>query len=122
MVRVRLTFVPPGGGEVDYGLTMDMPALPRAGDYISVMREGGKDRGPDYLGSEDFIVRRVWWSCRYPDDGLNSHTVGSEPVGVAEACVECEFAIGAYSSVAHKRAASTGKARSELQEFEPTNY
>ena len=122
MIRVRLSFVPPGGGEVDYGLTMDMPALPREGDYISVMRENANDRGPDHVGSEDFIVRRVWWSCRYPDDGNGSHEVGKEPVGIAEVCAECEFALGPYSSAAHKRAANSGKARSEPQEFEPTNY
>jgi hypothetical protein len=122
MVRVRLSFVPPGGGEVDYGLTMDMPALPRAGDYISVSREPWKDIDPDRVGSEDFIVRRVWWLCQYPDDGKGTHVVGQEPVGIAEACAECEFAIGPYSSVAHKRAASTGKSRSKPQEFEATNY
>lgn len=122
MIRVRLNFVPPGGGEVDYGLTMDMPALPRAGDYISVVRESLKDRDADHTGSEDFIVRRVWWACKYPDDGRSYHTSGNEPVGVAEVVVECEFAIGPFSSTAHKQAARSGKARSDLQEFEDTNY
>lgn len=122
MIRVKLSFVPPGGGEVDYGLTIDMPALPREGDYISVMREGGPDRGPDYVGSEDFLVRRVWWFCKYPDDGRFSHEAGKEPVGKAEVNVECEFAVGPYSSPAHKRAAGTGKARAPVQEFEATNY
>lgn len=122
MIRVRLSFVPPGGGEVDYGLTMDMPALPRAGDYISIMRQTLADPAPDYFGSEDFIVRRVWWNCKYPDDGKSSHVVGHEPVGTAEVCVECEFAIGAYSSTAHKRAANSQKAKSAPQKFEATNY
>lgn len=122
MIRVRLTFVPPGGGEVDYGLTMDMPALPRAGDYISVLRDPLPADKPDYLGSEDFLVRRVWWSCKYPDDGRMSHPAGKEPVGTCEVNVECEFAVGAFSSAAHRRGAGTAKARSEIHEFENTNY
>ena len=122
MVRVRLSFVPPGGGEADYGLTMDMPALPREGDYISVRREWVVDPKPDYVGSEDFIVRRVWWLCKYPDDGKISHVAGAEPVGVAEVNVECEFAISPYSSKAHKRGANTAKKRTEPQDFEETNY
>jgi len=122
MVRVKLSFVPPGGGEVDYGLTMEMPALPRTGDYISVLREGRPDRGPDYVGADDFIVRRVWWFCKYPEDGKTSHVAGQEPAGTAEVNVECEFAIGASSSPAHKRGAGTAKARAPAQEFEDTNY
>ena len=124
MIRVRLTFVPPGGGEVDYGLTMDMPALPREGDYISVMREYEGEVDKDRLGSEDFIVRRVWWFCKFPDDGKSSHTAGKEPVGTAEVNVECEFAIGAYSSHAHRRGAENYETRGKgkASEFEATNY
>lgn len=122
MIRVRLSFVPPGGGEVDYGLTMDMPALPRQGDYISVLREPLPADKPDYHGSEDFLVRRVWWSCKYPEDGRTSHEVGKEPVGTCEVNVECEFAIGAWSSKAHQANAHTGKARAEAHVFENTNY
>lgn len=124
MIRVNLTFVPPGGGEVDYSLTMDMPALPRAGDYISVMREGTANKEQEQVGCEDFIVRRVWWFCKYPDDGKLSHEVGKEPVGKAEVNVECEFAIGPYSSEAHKRGAGNYETRGKgrAQEFEATNY
>ena len=51
---VNLSFVPPGGGEVDYELPMDMPALPSKGDYIVITRTGE-------TGSEDFVVKRIWW-------------------------------------------------------------
>lgn len=121
MIQVRLSFVPPGGGEADYGLTMNMPGLPREGDYISVMRSSSDDIPADRHGSEDFIVRRVWWQCSFPDDGKLSHEAGKEPVGTAEACIECEFAIGAYSSPAHRRAAQS-KAKYLAKEFEETNY
>lgn len=121
MIKVRLSFVPPGGGEADYGLTMNMPALPREGDYISVMRANATPSNEDNIGSEDFIVRRVWWQCSYPDDGKAYHEAGKEPVGTAEVCVECEFAIGAYSSPAHRRGAQS-KANYPAKEFEASNY
>lgn len=121
MLKVHLSFVPPGGGESDYSLAMNMPALPRAGDYISVQRPPfqGKE---EHVGLQDFIVRRVWWSCEYPDDGSGTHTAENQPVGSCEAWIECEFAIGPMSSEAHKRAAHTGKARSPVQAFEASMY
>jgi hypothetical protein len=122
MIRVRLSFVPPGGGEVDYGLTINMPALPREGDYISIVRKVSNEVSADNAGSEDFIVRRVWWFCSYSEDGVHTHIAGEEPVGTAEVCVECEFAIGPMSSPSHKRAAATKKARASTREFEDTNY
>ena len=127
MVRVRLTFVPPGGGEVDYGLTMEMPSLPREGDYISVMRKkaDGTALDGDHAGTEDFIVRRVWWFCEFTDDGQLSHEAGKEPVGTCqEPNIECEFAIGPYSSVAHKRAAGaySQQGKGEAKSFDNSNY
>mgnify|MGYP007020374933 CR=1 FL=1 len=127
MIRVHLSFVPPGGGEVDYGLTMDLPSLPREGDYISVLRKkpDGSVLDGDRAGSEDFIVRRVWWSCEYPDDGKTSHESGKQPVGTCAAPnIECEFAIGPYSSPAHKRAAENYGARGkgEAKSFDDSNY
>lgn len=102
---VHLSIVPPGGGEQDYSLRMRLPALPRQGDYISVLRKSDKPRDERHVGSEDFIVRRVWWSCSFPDDGTSVHTAGEDPVGEGEIWVECEYAIGAFSSEAHKVAA-----------------
>lgn len=118
MYKVRLVMVPPGGGEADYSLDMMMPALPRKGDYISVLRSGVAPKGEDYSGSEDFIVRRVWWTFDYPDDGRMSHTDGDGPVGkVTQIGVECEFAIGAFSSKAHRRGAGAS-----AQTFEESAY
>ena len=51
---VQLSFVPIGGGEQDYGLTVEMPVPPRQGDWLSVVRPGQHH-------TEDFIVRNVWW-------------------------------------------------------------
>jgi len=104
-MRIRLVAVPPGGGEADYSLEMECPTVPQVGDYITVMREY-KNGEPDkeHMGTEDFIVRRVRWGFTWPDNGKHYHTSGQEPVGAIDAIViECEMAIGAFSSPAHKR-------------------
>lgn len=103
--QVTLVVVPPGGGEAEYSLLMEVPAVPREGDYVTVMRRReGPVAGRD-IGTEDFIVRRVLWAFDYPDDGRlyedsDDRTVGSlNGIGV-----ECEMARGHYSSEAHRRA------------------
>jgi hypothetical protein len=107
MFEITLVVVPPGGGEAEYNLPMRVPALPREGDYVSVMRKRDLQAfGPDF-GTEDFIVRRVWWTFDYPDDGALYHYAGEGPVGEL-ACaigVECEMAKAYYSSERHAKAA-----------------
>jgi hypothetical protein len=105
MFEVTLVIVPPGGGEADYSLQMSVPALPREGDYISVMRKrDGPVAGGD-IGSEDFIVRRVWWTFEFPDDGELYHVVGEAPVGSLSGIgIECEYAKGHYSCERHVKA------------------
>jgi hypothetical protein len=61
-MKATLVFVPPGGGEADYSLQFDLPAVPQPGDYISVTRPGQE-------GYEDFIVRRARWVLSYPSSG-----------------------------------------------------
>ena len=104
-MRIQLVAVPPGGGEADYSLTMESPSVPQVGDYITVLRE--YENGPpdnSHIGTEDFVVRRVRWLFKYPDDGQHHHTAGHEPVGAVDVIVvECEMAIGAYSSPVHKQ-------------------
>lgn len=53
MIKARLIFVPPGGGESDYGLHFELPEIPRPGDYITITR------GSSSPETEDFIVRRT---------------------------------------------------------------
>ena len=59
-MKVVLSFVPPGGGETDFQLEFDLPALPQPGDYIERSPRGCKgasagDRGlhrpPNVVGS-----------------------------------------------------------------------
>ncbi len=54
-MKVLLSFVPPGGGEIDYNREADLPGIPRAGDYVRFRDD------PNDPGTSDFIVRRVWW-------------------------------------------------------------
>jgi hypothetical protein len=88
-MKVRLGFVPPGGGETDYSLEFDLPALPRTGDYISIQR-GGK------TGAETFVVRRSWWNLTVDANGSNG--------ALSELWIECEFAEWGLSSEDHKNA------------------
>lgn len=105
MFEITLVFVPPGGGEADYSLRMMVPAVPREGDYITVLRSRNAAPPEEHSGTEDFIVRRVWWQFDFPDDGKAVHEAGKDPVGsVTMIGIECEFAQGAYSSPAHRRA------------------
>jgi hypothetical protein len=109
MFEVTLVIVPPGGGEADYSLPMSVPALPREGDYVTVMRNReGPVAGVD-IGTEDFIVRRVWWAFNYPDDGALFHYSGEAPVGTISGIgIECEPAKGHYSSERHVRSCGSG--------------
>lgn len=107
-MEVRLLCVPPGGGEPDYSLDIDLPSLPQPGDYVSVGR-------PEHRGTADFIVRRTWWYLEHPE-GSNRDTV-------VLISVEAEYARGPYSSEEHLHAyrryhAQTGEER----RFEESAY
>jgi hypothetical protein len=116
-MKVRLLIVPPGGGETDYTLDFELPALPRQGDYIGVTR-------PKESGAEYFIVRRVWWALHYP--GSNDAMVAqpANQVGSVERiCIECEIAEGPFSSESHKKVIDMyNKRGNEVQEFDNSAY
>lgn len=75
-----------------YSLEFELDAVPTIGSYISIQR-------PDVLPphGEDLIVRHVWWRLQHPETG----GYGSEPPkigGAVEIFIECQPAIGPYSS------------------------
>jgi hypothetical protein len=109
-MKVALSFVPPGGGEVDYEAEFDLPGLPQHGDYIKI----ADPQEPGF--SCDFVVRRVWW-------GLQPSTDQNQPGTLRKLVVECEFALSGNSSKSHRRACD-GYRRSArpLQEFEDSCY
>lgn len=75
----------------EYSINFALPALPRAGDYISVYRPDSPTH------TEDLVVRKVWWHLRYDD--VSGFGDSDEPmVGrVREIMVECDQAIGPYA-------------------------
>src|SRR5262245_60229831 len=107
-MKVNLIFVPPGGGEADYSLDFELPAIPQPSDYITVVLRSEAE-------SEHFIVRRTWWNLSYPPGGVIAKP--SDCGKVREIFVECEFAIGPYSSDSHRR--SAGK---NAKEFDNSAY
>jgi hypothetical protein len=101
----------------DYSLNFDLPAVPSPGSYISIQRP---DKPEPY--GEDMIVRQVWWRLHHPETG----GFGSEPPkigGLTEIFVECEQAIGPYSSD-HWRDTLTGKRANgvDVPEFEVARF
>ncbi len=86
-MQVRLCFVPMGGGEVDHVIDVEMPQIPRSGDYLLISREGE-------IGNRDYVVKRTWWNLRTTQD---------EKTTFEGINVECEYAKGAMSSSEHLR-------------------
>lgn len=100
-MRVNLAFVSNEGVEPPDGLDFEMPDVPCPGDRITIQRPGQE-------GSSDFIVRRRHWTLDHPECGPPRHHVGETVTGTTRAVtVECEFAIGPYSSEEHKRVAAS---------------
>jgi hypothetical protein len=110
MINVRLLFVPPGGGETNYGLDFNLPSIPQPGDYITVTR-------PNQEGSEDFIVRRTWWQLEYPEGPNTQDARTFTPGALKNAYVECEFAKGPFSSESHLRSCGD-----KAKEFDNSAY
>jgi hypothetical protein len=93
VVRVSIVVREPGKQKPDYSLPFDLPVVPNKGDYISIQRP---DKQRPY--GEDMIVRRVWWRLDHPETGGFASS-GEEKVGrMHEIFVECDPAVGPYSS------------------------
>jgi hypothetical protein len=114
-MKATLVFVPPGGGEADYSLDFEIPSVPQPGDYVSIKRPGQQ-------GTIDFIVRRTWWHMEYPSDALYGDPDNPIYGSVTGIVVECEFAIGPYSSPEHKQSCESYKGEGKLQKFEDTAF
>lgn len=113
-MKVRLVVVPPGGGEADYSIFAEMPAIPAAGDYVTVVVPGD-------AGVCSFIAKRTWWTILAAEDDRASVVAGTEKYGTTdEICIECYPAAGPYDSEAHKKVVAMyearGKGRLELDE------
>ena len=102
-MRIRLMVVPPSGGEIDYVDFADVPAIPREGDYVTIVRA---------KNIAHFMVRRIWWNFK--------ETKGNELLEFTdnEVCVEVEDAIGPYTDAAERQRLKSQGAK----EFEATAY
>lgn len=121
MIKTEVSIVPPGGGEQDYSMVLQFPALPREGDYLSVRKRPVEDLDPADVGNSDFIVRRVGWIGTFPAP----RSVDDQPVGKCSAVIECEYAIGPFSSEAHKKNAfmhSDHRGKPKPKSFEASGY
>ena len=101
-MEVQLDFVPPGGGTVEYSLIVEVPALPRVGDHISIQRPPHET--DLFAGTIDFFVLSVRWNLEYPDNETFEDPE-NPTVGITRAvALECEFALASTSSGSHKAA------------------
>lgn len=86
-MNMILSFVPRGGGEVDYNAEVDLPAVPQAGDYIQyVVKRPEQD-------VSWFRVRRAWWTITSDREGRQTEL---------DLRIECEYAIHPLASDRHK--------------------
>lgn len=112
MFEVTVVVREAGKLKPDYSLPFSLPALPREGEYISVTRPDTPDPW-----SEDLIVRKVWWRLFHPETGGFSQS--DAQIGkVIEIFVECDPAIGPYSSDQWRNSLSGYKAETfEVERF-----
>jgi hypothetical protein len=96
----------------DYSLDFDLPAVPKSGDYISIQRP---DKPKPY--GEDLIVKQVWWRLEHPETA--GYGSGQPKIGKAEEIyVECEPAIGPWSSDQWRDSLERQRERGEVKELE----
>jgi hypothetical protein len=106
-MKVIFSFVPPDGGEGNYELEFDLPAIPQPGDYIKIMRDGED-------GEASFIVRRTWWNLTSNDSKNDLKNI----------VVEAEFAKGLYlDSASHKSSVESYTSRGfKVKSFDNSTY
>lgn len=86
MPQVEIVVREVGRTKPEFSLSFNLPEIPKVGDYISIRRIDVREP----LG-EDIIVRHVWWRLNHTGEPLSSG-------GVTEIFVECDKAIGPYST------------------------
>lgn len=115
MIRATIVVREVGKLKPDYSLPFDLPELPRVGDYISVHRPDT----PSPFG-EDLIVRHVWWRLEHPD---TAPVVDELRIGLTkEIFVECDPALGPYSSDRWRRLYDFARGHGQVTEFEVERF
>lgn len=102
--------VPPGGGEAEIQIQVEIPTLPPEGTYLSV-------KELDSSGTQDFICRRVRMVF-----GLNS-TESTTVDRCDEIVIEAEIALSPLSSSKHRDLCERLKRKEcAIQTFEDSAY
>lgn len=117
MVRVVVVVREVGRLKPDYSVEFDLPEVPAVGAYLSIQRP---DK-PKPFG-EDMIVRKVWWRLSHRETA-GVVTGETKPGTVDEIVVECEPALGPYSSDDWRRILDGARDRGEeVEEFEVARF
>lgn len=125
-MKVTLIVVPPNGGESEYNLDFDMPAVPREGEYVTVARDDvlanpQPGAGGEISIYECFYVRRVWWDLRYPHSKPTSQP--GDQGSAFMIAVEVEVARGPHMTAEHRRSCEAFEARGlPVRSFDNSAY
>jgi hypothetical protein len=118
MTRVTIVIREPGKLRPDYSLVFELPEIPRVGSYLSICRPDN----PEPFG-EDMIVRQIWWRL---STSVTSSFVSKDDLRIGrpiEIFVECEPALGPYSSDAWRRTMEVAKNRGiEIEKFDVARF
>ena len=102
-----------GSLKPDYSLEFDLPAIPRQGDYISIQRPN-----LPWPFGEDLIVRQIWWRLKYPETRAVGEASEKALGNTDEIIVECEPAIGPWSSDKWRASLENHCCEGKIPEFE----
>jgi hypothetical protein len=112
MVTVILVIREPGALTPAYQLEFNLPEVPTVGSYISIQRLDSR------LAGEDVVVRAVWWRLRHSATGGLAEP-STKPGSVIEIFVECDPALGPYSSAGWRALLNGAKSQGvEIAEFQ----
>ena len=114
MPEVNIVVREIGSTKLDYSLLFTLPNVPCVGDYISVHREDT----PTPHG-EDLVVRSIWWRLETSEVRIAPPAETAQPGDVREIVVECDPAIGPYSSDRWRDSLEAAKKRGvAVEEFD----
>jgi hypothetical protein len=82
-MKVELHIVPPGGGDVEFALELEMPAVPRVGEYVmlSVLAQGAGTFRVLYV---THLIETAWGENQFRGPRYLVPVVQIEPVQYTE--------------------------------------
>jgi hypothetical protein len=118
MPQVTIVVRELGSTRPDYSLLFTLPDIPCVGDYISVHREDT----PTPHG-EDLVVRRIWWRLETSEVRTAPPAETVQAGDVREIVVECDPALGPYSSDRWRASLEAAKKRGvAVEEFDIVRF